>query len=97
VLIHPDTAADLGISDETEVRIVTAAGSVTQKARFSEDLCPEVVMADFGWWFPEKSEDTFEWEESNINCAIGSEGPKDPVLGTIQLRGIPCRLEKISR
>jgi anaerobic selenocysteine-containing dehydrogenase len=95
VLIHPDTASALGILEGMEVRIVTASGSIMQRAKFSEDLSPGVISADFGWWFPEKSEEAFGWKRSNINCAIGSDGPKDPVLGTIQLRAIPCRLEKI--
>lgn len=93
VMIHPRTAAESGIGDGTAVRISTAAGSVTQYAELSPDIDPGVIVADFGWWFPERPEDTFGWREANLNCMTGSEEPTDPVMGTVQLRAIPCRIE----
>jgi anaerobic selenocysteine-containing dehydrogenase len=96
VLIHPEEEARLGISDGETVRIVTASGSIMQVAALTGDVDPRVAVADLGWWFSEKKQERFGWDEANFNCLTDSAGPKDPVLGTIQLRALPCRLEKCS-
>ncbi len=96
IMIHPEAAGRLGISEGQAVRIQTKFGSIVQFAEISKAIDPGVVVADFGWWFPEKQEEGFAWTESNINCITSSNGPKDPVLGTVQLRAIPCRLESVS-
>ncbi|MCE5335371.1 MAG: molybdopterin-dependent oxidoreductase [Desulfobacteraceae bacterium] len=95
ILVHPGTAAKLRISEGERVMLSTASGAIKLTARISESVHPDVVVADFGWWFPERSGEGFGLMESNLNCVIGTNGPKDPILGTLQLRALPCRLEKI--
>ncbi len=96
IMIHPEAAARLGISEGQAVRIHTQSGSIVQYAELSKNIDPGVVVADFGWWFPEKQDQELAWKESNINCLTSSNGPKDPVLGTVRLRAIPCRVEAAS-
>ena len=96
VLIHPDTARSVGIGEGTAVRIVTAAGAVVQEARLSEGIDPRVVVADYGWWFPEQDEkELFAWNKANLNCLTRMDGPFDPIMGTNQMRALPCRVERV--
>jgi anaerobic selenocysteine-containing dehydrogenase len=95
VLIHPDDASRIGISQGAALKISTSCGTIVQFAEFSEDIGLGVIMADFGWWFPESPDESFRWADSNINCLTSSNGPLDPILGIVQLRGIPCKVEKI--
>ena len=94
VLIHPLAADRLGIGEGDAVRISTKAGSIMQIAEISGDIDAGVVVADFGWWFPEKKEEMFGWKDSNLNCLTESSGPMDPAMGTVRLRAIPCRIER---
>jgi hypothetical protein len=48
----------------------------------------------FGWWFPEESGNLFEWNKSNLNLLLDNE-LTEPVTGTIETSGIPCRVSKI--
>ncbi len=96
VLIHPDAAERLGIKMNSAVKVSTADGTMSLFAKLSDKVHPHVLLADFGWWFPD-SKGNFRWKDSNINCLIGSEGPRDSIMGTIQLRGIPCRVELLNQ
>lgn len=94
-LIHPETARALGIKEGDSVRVVTASGSMVQEVLLSGGIDPRVVYADYGWWFPEEEEkDLFGRRKSNINCLTTFDGAFDPVLGTTQMRALPCRIEK---
>lgn len=98
VRMHPDTARSLGIVEGDSVTIRTQSGSIVQQAHLIDGVDPRVVIADFGWWFPENEEgDLFGWRESNINCLTRMDGPTDPIMGTNQMRAIPCRVEKASQ
>jgi len=95
VRIHPLTASKFGISKSDKVDIISPKGRIVQTAMITGSLHPEVIMADYGWWFPERGEgELFAWRESNVNVLTDAEPPHDPILGTTALRGIPCRIEK---
>ncbi len=92
--IHPQTAEAYGISDGDEVEIETRYGCITQFARITEKIRPDVVYAAYGWWFPEgNSELQYEWEKSNFNMLTSAEilGKE---FGTPNLKGIRCRIRK---
>ncbi len=55
VIIHPDTAAALGIAGDM-VFIENRRGRIRQKATLDADIDPRVVSAGYGWWFPERGE-----------------------------------------
>jgi anaerobic selenocysteine-containing dehydrogenase len=97
IIIHTKTAARYGIAQGELVVVSTKNGSIQLKAVLSDSVHPQVVMADYGWWFPEKDETSlFDWKKSNINILTSGNPPYDPVLGTTAMRGIPCYIEKQS-
>lgn len=96
LLIHPETAGHYGIEEGASVRISTAHGTIVQLAQFSDGLDPRVVYADFGWWFPEATADLFDCTRANLNVLTAMEGPTDPILGTTQMRALPCRVEPMA-
>ncbi len=96
VLVHPETANERHVDEEEWVWIETDQGRAKFKTKYNGDLHPQVVVAEHGWWFPEKDvQDLYEWDLSNINLLTSNEPPYEPSIGTINLRGIPCRISRI--
>ncbi len=61
----------------------------------SSDIEPRVVIADYGWWFPEKGAvDMYGWSESNVNVLTDNNPPYSPEMGSCNLRGILCKVYK---
>ncbi len=54
VEIHPDTAKKLGICNGETVCVENWLGKITVKALVTPIIHPDIVMAEHGWWFPEK-------------------------------------------
>jgi len=95
VLIHPETALELEIHEGDWISIETKMGTIRQKATFNREIDPRVVIASFGWWFPERGDlELFGWKESNLNVLTDNNPPYDPAIGSTLLRGIPCRIKK---
>ncbi len=94
VEIHPDTAAAYGIGEGDQVVIETKHGKITQKARITDIVHPQVISADIGWWFPEGDPaEQFEWRKSNFNM-LTSVSKLGKEFGTPNLKNIPCRIFK---
>lgn len=95
VYIHPEPAANLGIREGDLVYIETKRGRIKQKAALSTDIDPRVVIADYGWWFPEKgASELYGWAEANINVLTNNEPPYSREMGSTNLRGILCKVYK---
>ena len=95
VLIHPHTAERLGVLEGAWVFIETGLGKIRQKAVLDRDLHPRVIVAAYGWWFPERKDlELSGWKESNLNILTGNAPPYDPAIGSTNLRAIPCRVFK---
>jgi len=95
IYIHPETADSLGIKEGDWVYIETKRGKIKQKATFSNDLDTRVVVADYGWWLPEKGPaELYGWAESNINILTNNDPPYNREVGSTNLRGILCRVYK---
>jgi len=90
--MHPDSARRFGLEDGDMAYIETNKGRIVQRLAYNDDLDPRIVIASFGWWFPERSGNLFGWDESNINVLTRSEPPYDAGIGTFEIRGIPCRV-----
>ncbi|MBW1974648.1 MAG: molybdopterin-dependent oxidoreductase [Deltaproteobacteria bacterium] len=95
-IIHPDVAQQYGIKSGDLVRIETQHGSMTQYASLSDKIHPSVVMAAYGWWFPESGVDKqYEWRKSNYNMVTSTKDVgKD--FGTPLIKGIPCRISRVA-
>lgn len=92
VELNPETASGLGLKEGEWVYIETAKGRIKQLLKLDPYLHPKLVFPSMGWWFPEESEDLFEFRKSNINVLTYSEPPYDPELGAVELGAIPCRV-----
>ena len=92
VEMHPKTADKLGIKEGEWVFIETRQGRIRQRLSLNRNLDRRVVMAAFGWWFPEAAETGYGWQDSNLNMLLPSGPDFDPSTGGITLRGIPCRV-----
>jgi len=93
--LHPDTAARYGVTDGDWIWIENARGRIRQKAHCVDDMQKDTVAIEFGWWYPERKglpdRGIFL---SGANLLTSNEPPFDPQMGTYQLRGLLCRIEK---
>jgi thiosulfate reductase/polysulfide reductase chain A len=95
VEIHPETAAEAGISEGDWVWLETPqvrGERVSLRARLTEDVHPRVVHAPHGWWFPEKPAPEHGCFESNINVVLSGGPPREPVCGSVRTRGTLCKV-----
>ena len=96
VEIHPDAAKARGIEDGDWVSIESPRGKVKFKAKLFDGIDPQVVSAEFGWWFPEKDRKNAEEQlASNINVLTMDGPPLDPGMGATNLKGLMCQIEKL--
>lgn len=99
VEIHPDTAAEHGISNGDWVWIETPGSRgdrVKLQASVDYGVHPKVVAADSHWWFPERKDDPHRGcFESNINVITYKDPPYDNVLGCGLIRGPLCKITKV--
>lgn len=93
--LHPDTAAARGIRPGDWMRVTTRAGSARFRARLDEDLHPEVIAADYGWWDACPDLGLPAPTDSNYNALIDAQ-VTDPVSGSVSHRGFPCQVEAIA-
>jgi anaerobic selenocysteine-containing dehydrogenase len=94
VQLYPKTAEQYGIRTGDEVLIETRSGVITQRARLTDRVHPNVVHAAYGWWFPEgDAELQYEWQRSNYNI-LTSVDTLGTEFGTPNLKGIPCRIRR---
>jgi hypothetical protein len=71
---------------------------IRQKVAFDPDLHRRVVVAAYGWWFPERADlECSGWKEANINILTENNPPYEPAIGSTNLRGFPCRVYKEER
>lgn len=97
IYIHPETAKELGIQESDSVYIETNRGRIIQKAAFEDTIDPRIVIVDYAWWFPERGEsELYGWADSNINILTNNNPPYSPEIGSMNLRGIMCKVYKVS-
>jgi len=96
VELHPETAKKAGVEEGDWIYIETHRGRIKQMVQLDRDLDPRVVSASFGWWFPEEPEDLYQFRRSNVNMLTDCAPPYEPMVGSEELRGIPCRVYRCS-
>ncbi len=95
VIMHPDTAAALGIAENDSVSIESRRGRIVQKATLDSGVDPRVVSVGHGWWFPEEGAGTmFGWDRANLNVLTDDSPPYSPEMGSPKMRGFLCRVYK---
>jgi len=95
VLIHPETARRSGIGDGDWVCIETKQGKIRQKAKWNSEIDARVIIASYGWWFPERKDlELCGWKESNVNILTNNNPPYEPAIGSTCLRAVRCRIDK---
>ncbi|RUM41631.1 MAG: molybdopterin oxidoreductase [Desulfocapsa sp.] len=94
VELHPDIAARHDIEKNDWVIITSPRGSIRMKALVTEDIRPDVINVEHGWWFPERPEPDHGIWDSNANVLTNNGPPYDPGFGTYQLRGMLCTVAK---
>ncbi|MBI5238691.1 MAG: molybdopterin-dependent oxidoreductase [Deltaproteobacteria bacterium] len=92
--MHPKTANAYGVKSEDWVRITSPRGSIRMKALVTEDIHPDVISVEHGWWFPEKEGPLYGVFDSNANVLTNNKPPYDAAFGSYQLRGLLSRIEK---
>ncbi len=98
VEIHPARARELSITEGDWIIIETEAGSMSAKAKLTDMVDIDVVCTQHGWWqeCPElglPGYDPYSENGSNIQLLISSK-MSDPIMGSYQLKGIPCNIKK---
>jgi anaerobic selenocysteine-containing dehydrogenase len=93
--IHPQTATRFGIANGDWIWIETRRGRMQQKAKVTTVIDPRVIHAQHGWWFPEEPGPQYGVWKSNVNLLTDNGPPYDPAMGTYQLRGLLCRVERV--
>lgn len=77
----PELAAQYGIREGDWVLIENHLGKCYEQCKFNASMYPNSIMAEHGWWFPERDPiadgGPFGCFESNINCCtpMCDEGP----------------------
>jgi thiosulfate reductase / polysulfide reductase chain A len=94
--LHPETAARMGIGAGDWLRVETAVGACRLRAELSDQVPANAVTTGMGWWLPEDTRPGKGVLDVNVNAALSYQGPYDPVSGSSNVRGVPCRLTVIA-
>ncbi len=97
VLVHPDTAKNLGLEENQWVNIVSPQGRARMKLKASSIVHPKMIDAQHGWWFPERKQDLpelFGVFESNANTLCPMDKDQcSPEIGSWPHSALMCRIE----
>ena len=96
VEIHPRTAAAHEICEGDAVGIETPYSTITQTARLTDRVAPNVIFAAYGWWFATESRTQGgpDWQTSNFNMLTAS-APLGQAFGTPNIKGLACRIRRL--
>jgi anaerobic selenocysteine-containing dehydrogenase len=92
VELHPDTAAKYGVKDGDMIFIESRKGRIQQRLKIAPYIHPQVVMAAFGWSDFDEETKQYDWRKNNLNILTDADPPHDPATGSVQFRGVPCRI-----
>jgi anaerobic selenocysteine-containing dehydrogenase len=98
VEIHPDTANDCGIGNGEWVWIENWMGRAKFKAKVTRVVPRWMVMAAYGWWFPERKGEEpnlYGTWESNINLLLPMNAHGKDGLGA-PIKHSMCRIYKVN-
>jgi anaerobic selenocysteine-containing dehydrogenase len=97
--MHPDDAADIGLADGEQLRLVTAHGAIELPVMLTEDLMRGVVSVPHGWGHKRGKG---RWQRANeaggvnVNELMSSEeADVEPLAGMAHLNGVAVRAEAV--
>ncbi|MGD9038944.1 MAG: molybdopterin-dependent oxidoreductase, partial [Desulfobacteraceae bacterium] len=94
--LHPDTAKEIDVREGDWIWVENKQGRAKFKVKLNSGINRSVVLGEHAWWFPEKDgADLYDWKVSNINMLTKNDPPYEPSLGSVNLRGISCRIYKV--
>jgi anaerobic selenocysteine-containing dehydrogenase len=94
LLVHPDTARALSVTDGAwvTVDVPNGPGGCRLRAKVTDRTPPGVVSTGMGWWRPHSMAPDHGALDININAALPYEGRFDPASGSVDTRGLLCRV-----
>jgi anaerobic selenocysteine-containing dehydrogenase len=98
--LEAQTAAEAGLEEGDWAEIETAEGKVRARVEIRPDMPPGLVRIPHGWWLPETAQGrehlSGAWLYSD--AMVSSDRPEflDREQGIPHLKGIPCRIRKIT-
>ena len=96
--INPDDARELGLTDSQWVSIENLFGEAKLKAKISPIVRRGTVMAQHGWWFPERDPEEpslFDVWQSNVNTLIPVHH-NNPMGYTAPYKSMNCKVTPLS-
>ena len=82
----------LADGDWIAVETLGFEGSCKLKVFVSTETDAGTVRTGMGWWLPEVEGPEKGALDVNVNVALSYGGPWDPVTGSADTRGLPCRI-----
>lgn len=97
--MSPATATAYGLAEGDWILVETRHGNGRFKLKFTP-MREQVVSIEYGWWFPELDNREPElgglWLSNANNLTSANFPDAEPLIGTWNYNGIPCRIEKIT-
>jgi thiosulfate reductase/polysulfide reductase chain A len=95
--MHPETASKAGIEGGDWVWVETPkiiGERIKLRVKLTDGIDPRVVHAPLGWWFPEKPAPEHGCFDSNISVLLSDEPPREPICGSVPIKGTLCKIYK---
>jgi len=88
------TAARHHVADGDWIAVETSrgAGACQLRVEVTDRAPPDVLITGMGWWLPEAAGPEHGALDVNVNAALTYGGPWDPITGSPDSRGLPCRI-----
>jgi len=98
LMLHPEDAAQRGISEGQQVRVSARVGSITIAAEITDTMMPGVVSIPHGWGH--NSPGT-QWSTAQEHAGVSvndltDEMAVDELSGNAVLNGVPVQLEAVA-
>ena len=91
--VHPETAADFGLSDKSYAWIETTSGRLRMRVKCSARTHRKVVSIPHGWWRPEEAGPEHGLMQTCSNVLTSDDIDRcDPILGSSPLKALLCRI-----
>lgn len=97
LLVHPDDAQRLGMSEGSQAHLSTAQGELTAPVHVSDEVMPGIVSLPHGWGHAAPGTQlglASQRPGVNMNRLLSTQ-TRDPLSGTAVLNGIPVRVKAV--